>query len=312
MSTLAWIIVIAVAVLLLVVLSPAPAFYLFLFTRHQERTAAGADFENNYYTPYAEEMRAAEARLADPSLYERVEVQAPKGVTLCADLYRHGNPRIVLMFHGYMTAPTKNFAIFAERVLAAGYDVLLVHERAHGPSGGKNTGLGLLEWEDVLLWADWASGTAGYPQVALYGMSMGGTSVAYALGGLKNPAVKAAVIDSAYQSPAIQLKAQGKKWHIPGFFLIPTLSVLVWILLRVNLYRPVPDSLRKARIPVTVVHGMADSTVSLKQAKANYDAIPGDKEWLPVEGAEHTLPLIVGGKEVQDRVIAFYDQYLKA
>ena len=143
-------------------------------------------------------------------------------------------------------------------------------------------------------------------------MSMGGTSVAYALGELKNPAVKAAVIDSAYQSPAIQLKAQGKKWHIPGFFLIPTLSVLVWILLRVNLYQPVPDSLRKARIPVMVAHGMADSTVSLEQAKANYDAIPGDKEWLPVEGAEHTLPLIVGGEAVQNQVIAFYGQYMKA
>ena len=266
MSALAWILVIAAAVLLLVVLSPAPAFYLFLFRHHGETTAAGADMENNYYTPHAEAMRAAEARMSDPSLYERVEIGAPKGVTLCADLYRRGNPRIVLMFHGYMTAPTKNFAIFAERLMAAGYDILFVHERGHGPSGGKNTGLGLLEWEDVLRWADWASGTAGYPQVALYGMSMGGTSVAYALGELENPAVKAAVIDSAYQSPAIQLKAQG----------------------------------------------MADSTVSLEQAKANYDAIPGDKEWLPVEGAEHTLPLIVGGEAVQNQVIAFYGQYMKA
>ena len=73
-----------------------------------------------------------------------------------------------------------------------------------------------------------------------------------------------------------------------------------------------PDSLRKARIPVMVAHGMADSTVSLEQAKANYDAIPGDKEWLPVEGAEHTLPLIVGGEAVQNQVIAFYGQYMKA
>ena len=311
MTALGWTLVIAAAVLLLIVLSPAPAFYMFLFRRHGERTAALADMEDNYYTPYAESMRAAEARLSRPGACERVEVQDRKGDRLCADLYRRGNPRIVLMFHGYMTAPTKNFAVFAERLIAAGYDVLLVHQRAHGPSGGRNTGLGLLEWEDVLLWADWAAGEAGYPRAALYGMSMGGTSVGYALGELKNPAVKAAVIDSAYQSPAVQLRAQGHKWHIPGFYLIPTLSVLVWLLLRVNLYRPVPESLKKAKIPVLFLHGLADSTVSLEQAQANCGAVPGEKRLIPVEGAEHTLPLIVGGEKVQDEVIAFYDTWMK-
>ena len=94
-------------------------------------------------------------------------------------------------------------------------------------------------------------------------------------------------------------------------FSVSLVKWLVRMLLKVNLYRQVPESLKNAKIPVLFLHGKADSTVSMKQAQANYDAVPGEKRLIPVEGAEHTLPLIVGGEKVQDEVIAFYDTWMK-
>ena len=123
------------------VLIPALAGWVLIFGRHRERTAASSRLEGTYYEPYAKEMRDAEERLLrDPAL-RRVETEAGDGVRLCADLLPGGDDRAVLLIHGFMTAPTKNFGVIAETYRAAGYTVLMAHLRAHGPSGGRHGGL---------------------------------------------------------------------------------------------------------------------------------------------------------------------------
>lgn len=303
------IIAIILLALLVVYILPCFVFYTILFGRQKERTAAESNLVGNYYEPWKDRMLAAEKELTAPGSSRRITVTAADGAVLCGDLYSRGHHRLVMMFHGYMTAPTKNFGLCALRFLENGYDVLLVHQRAHGPSGGRHTVLGLLEQRDVPVWIRWADGESAYDRVLLCGVSMGAASVSYAASEIRSDKVRTLIIDSSYESPWKQLRHQARKWHIPSIVMLPLLNLLVKLLLRVDLRTTVHASLRASRLPIVFMHGTEDTTADIAQGRANYQSTASDKVFIPVEGAEHTLSLIAGLDLVWEPMMTFIRKY---
>jgi len=275
---------------------PASFLYRILFLRQTEKTVAESKLAGTYYDPWADEMLKAEQAFLANKAVKRVSVTAKDGTVLCGDLLGAGNRKLVIMFHGFMTAPTKNFGVTSGWFREAGYDTLLVHQRAHAPSGGKHAALGLLEREDVLDWVRWSEDQKAYTDVVIYGVSMGSTSVSYAASRIQSPLVKVLILDAGFTSPWIQLVWQARRWHIPHYFVMPTLALMARLTIGVDLRESVHDSLRKNTIPTLFLHGMDDHTVLPGQVKSNYEASAAPKQFIPVEGAEHTLALICGGQ----------------
>ena len=72
-----------------------------------------------------------------------------------------------------------------------------------------------------------------------------------------------------------------------------------------DLRTDVRDAMRATQIPCLFIHGTADSTVFFAQGQANFDSCAAEKQLLPVEGAEHTVALMMGGEALRRRVAAF-------
>ena len=293
-------------------LGPLPALFgwILVFGRHHESTMAEFHAEGTYYEPYDAEMKAAEARLlGDPSL-RKAETVSEDGIHLCAEYIPGKGERAVIFVHGFTASPTKNFGVVAESYRAAGYDILLTHLRCQGPSGGRHNALGAAEWRDVLAWVKWCGENLTCRDIVLHGASMGATAVGLAAGHLKNSPVKALVIDSGFISPWYQLRQQGRQCHVPTILTLPLLNAMVRGATGADLRSSLPDTLRGTDIPVIFVHGTEDSTVPLSQGRTNYDSCGSEKQFLEVEGAEHTLALIAGGEKARQQVLEFIDRQI--
>ncbi len=289
---------------------PSVLFFIVLFRHQMEKTAASSNLHGTYYAPWADEMIAAEEKLNTDPNRQHVTMKARDGAALQGDLFANGQERLIIMCHGYMTAPTKNFAVTAERFMKAGYDVLMIHQRAHGPSGGKHTALGLLERYDTLDWAAFCANELGYERIVLYGVSMGAASIAFASGEIRQKEVKALIMDCGFASPMAQLKVQASKWHIPDFMILPLLQPIVKAFMHVDLCDSSIPSMEKAALPAVFLHGMKDSTVRPSQGKENFEHYGAEKIFIPVEEAEHTLSMIAGGEPVFEQVRAFLERFV--
>ena len=301
-------------ILIYVLTGPLPALlgWFLIFGRHRETGMKDFKAAGTYYEPYADEMRAAEEQLlADPGL-RRVETVSEDGIHLCADLLRGGEEKAVILVHGFTTAPSKNFAVVTKTYREDGYTVLMAHLRCHGPSGGRHNGLGAAEWRDVLAWVNWCQVNLPCRHLILHGASMGAVAVGCSASHLENTKVRALVLDSGFISPWSQLLQQGRRFFVPTRLTLPLLNGLARRFSGADLRTSVPDALRTTRLPVLFIHGTEDSTVPIRVGRANYESCASQKQFLEVDGAEHTLALVAGGAKARRQLMEFIDCQIHA
>lgn len=133
--------------------------------------------------------------------WEDIELTAGDGSALHALWLPVRNAKTcMVMFHGYGGLP-QDLCVFARWASKQSYHVLLVHQRAHGASGGEYCSLGLLEAEDACLWAEKAAELSGGCRIVLYGCGMGGYTVLHALSCGLPSAVAGVISEGAYSDP---------------------------------------------------------------------------------------------------------------
>ncbi len=291
---------------------PAFMLYRFVFGRKPCSTPLNerGTLDGTRFAPFSEELLPAE-RFVTSREHESVSITARDGVRLCGSYYDQKSPRTMIFVHGFAGAPVSNFCAQAQRFYKLGWNLLFITERAHGDSGGKRLGLGLLEQYDVLSWIDFEAEKSGVEEIVLYGSSMGSSAVGYASDKITSPKVKVLVIDCAFVSPYRQLRCDGRTRRLPTFLLLPVMRIIAWFDMREDLYRPVGRSLEKTHIPALFLHGDADRTVPLEQGVENYNACGSEKEFITVAGADHILAYVTGGEEVQRKTEEFINRHLK-
>ena len=263
-------------------------------------------FKNHYYIPYLGRIAEARDRLkARPHM--EVEVLSYDGLTLRGDYYDRGAKKTAVLFHGIGAEMYTNLSAHARFLYKSGFNVLLACHRAHGRSGGRWTTIGLRERYDVLSWADRAK-ELGAEEILLYGVSMGGASVAFASDRLDPAAVKAVVVDSGFYSVHEQMKRDAHKNHIPGM-MIPAQRFLAKLFLRVDIRDNTADTLAKSRVPVLFLHGSADETVEHRWARVNCDACSEPKKLVLIEGAPHTLSILKDPQKTEKELSVFIETY---
>lgn len=221
-----------------------------------------------------------------------VQIQSQDGLTLSA-WYIPATTRpdeVAIVVHGYTDnglGVTPHARLLQEQT---GCALLLPNLRAHGQSEGRYVGFGWPDRLDLLRWVDRAIALQGaHCQVALFGISMGASTVLMASGERLPPQVRCIISDCGYSSAEEELSCQlHSLLHLPVFPFMPLVNVICRI---VAGYAPSQASavkqVRKSTLPILFIHGAADTFVPTAMVHQLYAAAPGRKELLVVPHAAH-------------------------
>lgn len=198
--------------------------------------------------------------------------------------------KAVICFHGYTSQGLADYGSISNYYLKRGYNVLLVDQRAHGQSEGKYIGFGCMDRFDAQRWIEWMIQENGEKvQILLHGNSMGGATVLMTSGLELPDQVKGIIADCAFTSPKeVFTHVLHSMYHLPAFPMIQIADVINrkqagYGLDECNAAREV----RKAKVPVLLIHGDADTFVPCRMCEEIYKNCASPKKKLIVRGSGH-------------------------
>lgn len=198
--------------------------------------------------------------------------------------------KAVICFHGYTSQGLADYGSISNYYLKRGYNVLLVDQRAHGQSEGKYIGFGCMDRFDAQRWIEWMIQENGEKvQILLHGNSMGGATVLMTSGLELPDQVKGIIADCAFTSPKeVFTHVLHSMYHLPAFPMIQIADVINrkqagYGLDECNAAREV----RKAKVPVLLIHGDADTFVPCRMCEEIYENCASPKKKLIVRGSGH-------------------------
>ncbi|AMV39535.1 alpha/beta hydrolase [Planctomyces sp. SH-PL62] len=210
------------------------------------------------------------------------------GLTLRGWRLVTGDPRrLIVLVHGMWSA-WPEMAALGRDLHERGYDVLLFDLRGHGQSDSARLSLGSRERADLRAVLDWARGE-GYEEdrIGWLGYSMGAATLV--LEAAVNPAIRIAVLDSPYGDLPRLLEGQlSKHSRLPSWF-NPGILACARLLygLRTEDLVPIAAAAAWGDRPMLLIHGEADSTVPVAQARSLGRAVGAACLTAFLPGVEH-------------------------
>lgn len=254
----------------------------------KERTIKMAGTDWNQYMPLIQERK--QKMLSHP--HEDVYQETKDGLRLHATYFPGPDKsKVAICFHGYTSEGMSDYIGLSDYYMKNGYGMLLPDARAHGKSEGIYIGFGCLDRYDALGWINWVIEQCGPQiQILLHGNSMGGSTVLMASSLEELPdQVKGIISDCAFTSPKeVFTHVLHSMYHLPAF---PMIQISDWLnrknagygLDQCNAAREV----RRAKVPVLLIHGEADSFVPCSMCEKIYENCAVPKRKLTIPGAAH-------------------------
>ncbi|KAH0789977.1 alpha/beta hydrolase [Histomonas meleagridis] len=269
---------------------------------------SGVDWEKYY--PMMAERRSFMLNQS----HEDVWTESQDGLRLHGTYFKGPEgPKIVICFHGYSSQGITDYTSISNYYLTHGFRMLLVDERAHGQSEGKYVGFGCMDRYDALQWITWTINKFGDSiNIFLHGISMGGATVLMASGLDLPPQVKGIISDCAFTSAAEMFKyVLNTKYHIPSF---PIIQISNIINKRFAGYGMSDCNsaieVRKAKVPILLIHGENDEFVPLSMGEEIYENIASKKMKLIVKGAAHSESYYKETKAYEEALDSFINEIL--
>lgn len=252
-----------------------------------ERTMKMAGTDWSQYEDFIAERKVH--LLEEPR--EDIHVTSEDGLDLHGNYFPQGEEKkVVLCFHGYTSEGMKDYLALSDYYMRKGYSLLLVDERAHGESEGDYIGFGCLDRKDALCWLDWIIERCGEDvEILMHGTSMGGATVLMASGLTLPPQVKGIISDCGFTSPKeVFTHVMHSMYHLPAFPVIPAANIINKRLAGYGMDEcNAAREVRKATVPILMIHGDADTFVPVSMCEDIYENIASPKQKLIVEGAAH-------------------------
>lgn len=228
-------------------------------------------------------------RVADmpvPAGFEAVAFDTADGLTL-QGWFRPGDGRwTVLVFPGNAGNRADRVPL-AWALVEAGCGVLLVDYRGYGDNSGRPSEDGLAA--DARAARRYLDTRCGAGRIVYFGESLG-AAVAVGLATERPP--DALVLRSPFTSlPGVA------RVHYP---LLPTRLMLR------DRY-PSLDRIACIRTPLLVVAGARDSIVPAEQSRALFEAAPGPKQFLLIDGAGHNDVALTAGSRLVEEIVRFLE-----
>ncbi len=245
----------------------------------------------------------------DAAACSPVEIRAEDGIRLRAWYFEPhtSNGGAVIALHGIGASRAQAVGL-ARLFLSFGYTVLTPDLRGHGESGGLAS-YGVREATDVHDWADWLFHAGRISRLYGIGESLGGSVLLQSLD--SEPRFRAVIAESPYADfPSVarermgRLLPPGTKWLAEPI----VFSGLSWTRWRygIDLRQAAPiNAVRRARVPILLIHGLADDRTSPENSRRMAAANPVVELWL-VPGAGHTAAWETAPREFESRVPAWF------
>lgn len=248
--------------------------------------------------------------------YEEMHITSFDGLRLYGRYYPcEGSDRTILCCHGYRSCRENDFAVVVETFHNAGFNLLLIDQRAHGQSEGRFICYGTKERYDVREWINALLKHNSQQRILLHGVSMGAATVLMTAGFELPPNVKGIVADCGFTSPweeyAYILRYRFK---LPKF---PVLYVADWISRAFAKYGfrdySTAQALKTNKLPLLLVHGGEDDFVPTFMGHDNFAyATVEDKKLVIVETAKHAQSYLVERERCDTELKAFWARVIPA
>jgi uncharacterized protein len=258
---------------------------------------------------YGAELQNVEIHSADAVVLKAWYVEPP-----------HFNGNAVILLHG-ITDNREGVAGYGRIFLDHGYAILLPDARDHGESGGEIATYGIREADDVHQWISWLyrrdSGRLGC--VYGFGESYGAALVLQSLA--VEPRYCAVAVESSYATAReMSYERVSAPFHLRPWFGRtlgePVIEfALLYSKLRygLDLLKPSPlDGIKHSRVPVLLIHGLDDRSISPHHAEILAQAAPDRVQLWLVPHAGHTMAWASDHQAFETRVLGWFEDHRKA
>ena len=243
--------------------------------------------------------------------FEPVSVMSTDGLRLSGRYYHQtdGAP-LAILFHGYRGTPSRDFAGGAQSYLAAGFNLLMIEERAHCGSEGYTITFGVKERLDCLTWIEYARSRFGdQVRILLCGISMGASTVIMASGLQLPDNVKGIIADCPFTSPKEIIRKVCGDMKIPACLAWP----FIWLGARIyGRFDPnsadASEAVSSTTVPILLIHGEDDRFVPCDMGRRIAAVNPDMVELHTFPGAGHGLSFLIDQPRYERITKAFFDR----
>ncbi len=238
--------------------------------------------------------------------FERHTIISHDGLRLVAQLYRAKGEtnKYIISMHGYRSS-SEDFMCAMGFFMSQGYNVLAIEQRAHGASEGKWITFGIKERYDALSWSNYLIDTYGKDvKIILDGLSMGATTVLMAAGLELPKNIKGIIADCGFTSPwDIVVEVARRDMHIPKFPLLYLMIPAVKIICGFGLKdESTVNAVKRSKLPILYVHGIADDFVPHEMSVRAYKARPENSRLVSIENATHGMSYVVDEEKCKEEL----------
>ena len=222
---------------------------------------------------------------------------------LAADLYTVENAKgTVILCHGFKGYAYTDCGVAAEHFVKSGYNALVIYQRSHYESEGKNICFGIKERYDCLGWIKMMNERFGETlPLYLYGVSMGAATVLMTTGFDLPKNIKCVIADCGFTSPYEIIKSCAK-----AYFMLKISQFIIYVFAGYNIKQySTLKAMEKNEIPIIFFHGLKDSFVPPYMTEQNYNACKAKKEMYLIPEAKHTQSLYLNPEFYWSKIDAF-------
>ena len=242
-------------------------------------------------------------------------ITAFDGINLVATTLKHKSDspvkKVAIVQHGYHSGP-RSMQPYAQIFFDKGFDVYMPAARGNNISGGKYIGMAWIDRFDVMRWIDKVVELYGSDvQIAIMGVSMGGSSVVAVSGMQPPPQVKCAIDDCGFSSQLDEYRACLKGVKIPKPLLLIPLSVGIRFKCGYSIAEADICTLAKDSVlPTLFIHGERDSFVPAELGKKLFDSCGAADKRFELFDAGHAASIASDRERYTAILNEFVDKYI--
>jgi len=242
--------------------------------------------------------------------YKAVEFTAGEGLKV-KGWFIDGRKEKCIIFAPGKGRTRWDFLDLAPPLNKAGFDLFLFDPRGTGKSEGNKWGFGYMESRDILDAIKFLEKVFGVVKFGLLGGSTGAT--ASLMAALEHHDIHAVVADSPFCNIKLASETFGDYNNWPFFKLIFPLYMFganKMIGANVAELTNLRERIRKLRVPVYFIHGLADEIICPKNTEILFANKPGEKYiWTP-GGVGHVRSFVVFREAYLDKITIFFEANL--
>lgn len=300
---------ILIIIIILIILIGCNIMYEKIFNRNWDKNFIFEADHNNIKLDRREYEVITEEKLNVLEVF----IKSYDNIKLYGKLYIQTNKtnKWMVLVHGYGDTYL-SCNVQANKLIEAGYNLLLIDLRAHGKSAGNYIGMGWPERKDILLWCNYLLKEYEDIEIGLYGYSMGASIIMMASGESLPKNVKVLIVDSGYTSIYDQLTYQAKvMYKIAPKFLMNSLNFVVKLRMKSSLKEASSlKQLQKNNTPILFIQAADDTFVPLSMINQLYESNSSEKEKLIIDGAEHVCSHLINPEKYWSNVFDFLDKHM--